>query len=508
MIIILNSQYITFLLIVVIGSAVLGIKTSFMSRLKVASISTLFQQTHSRVSSTYSSKNINYSWNRRHGISSSRETSISAQIDSTIESSTSANKKKIVLKNMEILEDQDMMNSVDKFKAGHELRKQNRETLRQQRVQSSKKYDKSAQTESFQSSKKASVDKTHIYKTRFKLGNGMEVLTAESLLGLVRSTAPFLFPEYSMRLVLDEDEDEDAEVEESVEDNKGRQNHDENRSLKGATDTQEQTKIVGRLALLADSSDGWLKILQSPSLLPNDSPTLEQRVDYFALCLAAHFATCATYVPTDVDSKIRGHCWFDPDDEVLREQFKVLKSALSWNTEAVSKRTIKVPEVDSYCISGHNGEFLGVLCGAWGSFLRRGMTELAKEAEYLIESELERESKAFRFLREERSSIETDSLLLKLAAIMTHNVGDVDQGLSFWTFNYQSKHSVLSKSELNGIMERYTRLAHERYDRFDGEFGRAKIVYKELLSTEGHRNYPLREAKCLRSSPDLMLPLG
>ena len=45
------------------------------------------------------------------------------------------------------------------------------------------------------------------------------------------------------------------------------------------------------LASLAKGPDGWLTIL-------NDST----------------FATVATYVPTDVDSKIRGHCWHDPSD--------------------------------------------------------------------------------------------------------------------------------------------------------------------------------------------------
>jgi hypothetical protein len=32
----------------------------------------------------------------------------------------------------------------------------------------------------------------------------------------------------------------------------------------------------------------------------------EQLQDYFALCLACHHATVATFVPTDVDTKIRG----------------------------------------------------------------------------------------------------------------------------------------------------------------------------------------------------------
>lgn len=51
---------------------------------------------------------------------------------------------------------------------------------------------------------------------------------------------------------------------------------------------------------------GWWSILLHASLLPAQAqPTAEARTDYFALCLAAHFASVATYVPTDVDSKIR-----------------------------------------------------------------------------------------------------------------------------------------------------------------------------------------------------------
>lgn len=63
--------------------------------------------------------------------------------------------------------------------------------------------------------------------------------------------------------------------------------------------------------------------------------------------------------------------------------------------------------------------------------------------------------------------------------------------------------SIFEKQKL-----KFSRLAHERNERFGGEFFRAKIIYKELLSAEGHRHYPLREPKCLRMTPDLMLPLG
>ena len=129
--------------------------------------------------------------------------------------------------------------------------------------------------------------------------------------------------------------------------------------------------------------------------------------------------------------------------------------------------------------------------------------ELAAEAETLIQHELEREAAAFRKVRLARSGIATDTLLLKLAAVLTHNVGDVDQGLSYWDLDANGQSP---KFEAHRI--KFARLAHERSERFGGEYAIAKAVYKELLSAEGHRNYPLREPKCLRMTPDLMLPLG
>ena len=52
----------------------------------------------------------------------------------------------------------------------------------------------------------------------------------------------------------------------------------------------------------------WENILR-PGLSPE-----EQLQDYFALCLACHHATVATFVPTDVDTKIRGIVWRESRD--------------------------------------------------------------------------------------------------------------------------------------------------------------------------------------------------
>ena len=379
--------------------------------------------------------------------------------------------------------DLDNLISKDKMKTGAELRRERKEVLKIQLRNEKSKQLKNKKLAS--SSSSGSLDnKVKSKAVRFVLGNKIEVLTSSNLLYLVKSTAPYYFPQEEVKLIMDEDDyDNDDD------------NDDDN--------INNSNSNAVSLASLAKGPDGWLTILNGPvlSLLPNtDTPTETQRIDYFALCMAAHFATVATYVPTDVDSKIRGHCWHDPSDFVLEKQFLVLKEALLWNVDSVSKRTLKIHPIDPvYPISGHNGEFLGSLVGAWGAFLRKGNKQFADEAEELISKELEREANAFKYMRSTKPGVIADTVLLKLAAIMTHNVGDVDQGYSYWD------------NEGKGFEEqfqKYSRLAHERNDRYDGEYARAKLIYKELLAAEGHRNYPLREAKALRSTPDLLLPIG
>jgi len=373
----------------------------------------------------------------------------------------------------------------DKMKTGAELRRERKEALKIQLKNDKKnKIKKLLSSSSITSTSSFENKKANI---RFVLGNKVEVLTASNLLYLVKSTAPYYFPEEEIKLIMDEDEYDNIN---ETDDNNTNNNNNKDNNIKS-------------LASLAKGTDGWLAILNGPviQLLPNtDSPTEAQRIDYFTLCMAAHFSTVATYVPTDVDSKIRGHCWHDPSDYVLEKQFEVLKDALLWNVDSVSKRTLKIHPIDPiFPISGHNGEFLGSFVGAWGAFLRKGNKKLADEAEELINKELQREADAFKYMRSTKAGTISDTVLLKLAAILTHNVGDVDQGYSYWD------------NEGKGFedqYQRYSRLAHERNDRYGGEFARAKLVYKELLSAEGHRNYPLREAKSLRSTSDLMLPIG
>lgn len=210
---------------------------------------------------------------------------------------------------------------------------------------------------------------------------------------------------------------------------------------------------------------------------------------------------------------------------MIAAQFELTKAFQQWDVSSVSRRTLKVPFLDANkvpsqrLLSGHDGEWLGTMMGAWGACLRTGDISRAAEAEELVTAELHREAAAFKYLRSLPASSAVDTMMLKLAAVMTHNVGDVDQGLSYWlladdpALSDSSEPLDPAKLKLHPSLAvekylKFSKLAHERYDRFGGEFGRAKLLYKHLVSAEGHRNYPLREAKCLRKSPDLMLPFG
>lgn len=402
-------------------------------------------------------------------------------------------KKQAILQKLNILTEENQLQKDIDLKTGAQLRKERKGELRKKRLQGAaiekQKFIKAGGIPVTLSAAKSGK------KLRFVLGNKIEVLTATQLLELVKSTAPYLFPETAPKMVLDDEDDE--ENEESSEPSSG------STAKSGATDSARSS-----ILLSDDPKQGHIKLLREfgASIPPTDKPTEQQRIDFFALCLAAHFSSVATYVPTDVDSKIRGHCWRDPSEAVLLGQFEVLKNALHWDVEAVSTRTMRVRAIGDRPLSGHDGEWLGVLCGAWGAFLRIGHTTAAAEAESLIVAELEREAAMFSHLRTAEPNAQNDLQLLKAAAILTHNVGDVDQGLGYWYDEEDAKTPV--PAVLIANKQRFSRLAHERYDRFGGEFGKAKLIYKELLAAEGHRNYPLREPKCLRRAPELMLPLS
>jgi hypothetical protein len=249
----------------------------------------------------------------------------------------------------------------------------------------------------------------------------------------------------------------------------------------------------GRLIDLGAGGAGWLEILlQGERLPPTASATAEQREDYFALCLACHHATVGTFVPTDVDSKIRGLLWAQAGAESARRMLDLVLQAGRWDVGPVTARVVFS---DSGPLSGHDGERLSVLAGALGAFVRLGDPDAAERAAAAIDDELRREA---RELDRAVTAKESEIRAMALAAILTHNVGDLDQGISFWR----------KTEDLRPYRERFGRLAHENTRPYGGAFQVAAHLYKHTLAPEGHRNYPLREVRALRRSPDLLLPIS
>jgi hypothetical protein len=236
-----------------------------------------------------------------------------------------------------------------------------------------------------------------------------------------------------------------------------------------------------RLIEIGGTRDGFLRVLSSwENIRRDDLNHAEQLQDYFALCLACHHATVATFVPTDVDTKIRGMTWRETNDaEVLKPMLRFALAARGWTEEGISTRSVRG-------VSGHNGEHWSAIAGGLGRMLELGDPASAEEAQAAIEAEIDREQTVFDQVAQEPDG-ELD--LLRLAMTLAHNRGDLTQGMSFW------KKTPLTLPLMDRLSTR-------------GRFDAAVRMYQETgLSAEGHRHYPLRPVKALRHSPATLLPL-
>ena len=236
-----------------------------------------------------------------------------------------------------------------------------------------------------------------------------------------------------------------------------------------------------RLLELGHSPDGFLRILASwQNIHADESDPGAQLQDYFALCLACHHATVASFVPTDVDTKIRGILWHESRDPAcLRPMLRLALSSQFWTEDGISTRAVRG-------VSGHHGEHWSAIAGGLGRLLELGDGASAEEAQAAIEAEIDRELAIFDEVATERDA-ELD--LLRLSMTLAHNRGDLTQGMRFWK----------QTPPTAKLMEHLT---------VRGRFSLAVRVYQHTgLSAEGHRHYPLRAVKALRRSAATLLPL-
>jgi len=215
---------------------------------------------------------------------------------------------------------------------------------------------------------------------------------------------------------------------------------------------------------------------------------------YLKLLLAAHYATVATFVPTDVDARIRHHAWAaieDPKD--LGPACEVVDEVASWDARLVSARTLDSPEGP---LSGHDGEWLSVRAGALARAATEGMQDLADHLASAIARELDREERIFEEAWSTRGT--PARRLLAAATIIAHNLGDLSRVVEAWP----------GRPELAALRARFGRLGHPDAASPRRAFVTAGILNKAMMALENHRFLALRKPRALRLSRELLLPIG
>jgi hypothetical protein len=249
------------------------------------------------------------------------------------------------------------------------------------------------------------------------------------------------------------------------------------------------------------STAPWAISLEPP--LPSvqilkKAPELEQRwkkgedpESYFVALLAAHFTTVATFVPTDVDQRIRQHAWSELSGKRLASAVERVEEVARWDVRPVSERYVTIGKE---VLAGHQGEWLSVMAGALGRALALSDEGIVERTRAWIEAELTREARIVTAARKKGDHRE----LLSVATTVAHNLGDLSRVVDTWRADQIA-------SEL-GL--RYQRLGHEGGARFDGAFVFAGELNKRFMAKENHRFLPLRVPRALRRERPFLLPFG
>lgn len=228
---------------------------------------------------------------------------------------------------------------------------------------------------------------------------------------------------------------------------------------------------------------------------PDTSQEHDPAWTYLRLLLAAHFATVATFVPTDVDSHIRHHAWQHARaGETLAAAIDAVDGIDAWDAREVSARVVEVPGVGA--LSGHDGEWMAVRAGALGRALAAHDEAAVERLVARLDADVERHAAALAAVMHARGR-ELDAL--RVIPTVAHNLGDLSRIVEEWT--------AKSPTALS-LRKRYARLGHEDGSNPDPRFTVAGRVNKAVTAAENHRFLALRAARPLRVARALLLPLG
>jgi hypothetical protein len=238
--------------------------------------------------------------------------------------------------------------------------------------------------------------------------------------------------------------------------------------------------------------DKFLEILrkfdspQSPVYLDQVS-----RAEYFRLCIAAHFATVATLVPTDLDQTIRIKLWQDASKTETQQMVEAIFEFLTWSEKKISRRWLTSPESKIH-LSGHLGEWFSIALPAWNACRVHNLSSEIDRLETEILNQLSLQNNCFKELIAHKADLE----MLKASTLIAHNLGDLDRVVDLWSIPKD-----------NSFIKKVYNLGHQPNSVFQ-ELSYAGALNKFAMATENHRHYPLRDARDLRLSEDFLVGIG
>lgn len=203
--------------------------------------------------------------------------------------------------------------------------------------------------------------------------------------------------------------------------------------------------------------------------------------DYFKLCVSAHWATVATFVPTDLDIHIRYKLWNTV--EALDEMTHLVKESKFWDYRPVSVRWVEAQSGQR--LSGHDGEWFSIAVAAYSAAKKAGRPEQAVQILGWIGLELERQDQIFKELLDSENGVE----VLKAAYVIAHNLGDLKRVMEHWALDQ-------GDSLFDLVLD------------FLPRFDIAAELNRTVMAAENHRHLFLRKPRGLRKSLDFLLPFS
>lgn len=205
----------------------------------------------------------------------------------------------------------------------------------------------------------------------------------------------------------------------------------------------------------------------------------------------AHHATVATFVPTDVDARIRHHAWQSmAGSEEVAAALDLLDAIAREDVHAVSARVLDSRKHGA--VSGHAGEWFSVRAGAALRAGQLGDEALLERVAGDVDAELERHEAIY---AEAKGNARRT---LTMSTIIAHNLGDLSRVVMEW-----SKLPLLAP-----YRDRWLRLGHPDAPVPRPAFVQAGALNKAMMAHENHRFLPLRKPRGLRVSRSLLLPIG